>query len=179
MAFLSYGKPLAAQIDKKPILGGLGREQTLNKVVFLAHSSKDKACLRLVEEFFKSFDAGIYPDEGDKNLPVIPAHQTVQMLKGNIFTYPRLVILVSPNSKDSNWIPWELGLADGLKGVSKVALLPITPDPDGEEWALQEHLGLYPLIYLESVDGSMLWRVYDPKDKKAWKLKFWLHSNLT
>lgn len=179
MSFLTYSAPLNKQIDKRTALEGLGKiASNLNKIVFLSHSFRDKTHLKLVEEFFKNFDAGIFTDEGEKNLPTVPSPKTTQILKGNIYSYQRFIILVSPESQDLHWIPWELGLADGLKGVSKMALLPVTLDPDGEEWSLHGHLGLYPLIYSEKKDDSIIWRVYDPRDKKAWKLKFWLHSNI-
>ncbi len=181
MAFLSYGqiKTLAGQVDRVFVEGLAKRASVLDdtKIVFLAHSSMDEEYLKGVIKFFKDRDAPVYIDKGDKNLPVTPSPITAEILKNNINACPRFVVLVSLNSKNSKWIPWELGLADGLKRYDYVALLPITPSSDEEIWAQQEYLGLYPKIRYGQLGDyhSEVWMVFNPKTNSAWLLENWLN----
>ncbi len=44
---------------------------------------------------------------------------------------PKMVVLVSANTKESRWIPWELGLGDEAIKISNVALFPVVVDTTG------------------------------------------------
>jgi hypothetical protein len=143
--------------------------------VFLSHSSADDEHVDRVVLFFRDYDAMIYADNYDVTLPKPPNIATAATLKSRIAGTSRFVVLVSPNSRSSRWIPWELGIADGNKGVAPVAILPITPDGTEENWTLEEYFGLYPRIRLYD-DG---WFVLDPRDKKRWPLKDWLHTAIS
>ena len=146
------------------------------KDIFLAHSSKDNDWIVRVIGWFKRFRASVYVDVNDDELEQPPSTETAETLRKRVLSCPRFVILVSPNSYSSKWIPWELGIADGLKGVSYVALLPISPGGIMPGWASNEYLGLYPRIKKNDSDGD--WRVLDPRDNKSWKLSHWLHHEL-
>ncbi len=173
MAFLSY-----SEIRNK---ASLLQERTYNfskaasarGSVFLSHSSKDDDKVRGVFSFLKSFHVDVYVDDLDRRLPNPPSVETANILKAEIKNASRFVVLVSNNSKDSRWIPWELGLADGYKDVAPIAILPISPTGAEEEWAKTEYISLYPRIYEHSGE----WRVRDPSDGKYWLLKNWLTSS--
>jgi hypothetical protein len=92
------------------------------------------------------------------------------ILKKEIRDASRFIVLVSPNSRFSRWIPWELGLADGYKDVAPIATLPITQSGIEESWAKEEYFGLYPRIYQVGNE----WYVFDPRDGHPWKLATWL-----
>lgn len=142
------------------------------KDVFLSHSSSDDSSVPAVIAFFAKFGASVYADDFDKRLPNPPSPQTAQILRDEIKGCPRFVVLVTPNSRQSRWIPWELGLADGYKGVPPNALLPITPEGEVQNWVTAEYFGLYPRI----VHDNGEWKVFDPRDMKTWKLSIWLKS---
>lgn len=143
--------------------------------VFLSHSSADDEHVDRVVLFFRDFDAVVYADNYDKTLPKPPNVATAATLKHRIGDTSRFVVLVSPNSRSSRWIPWEIGIADGKKGVAPIAILPVTPDGVEEAWTVEEYFGLYPRIRLYE-DG---WFVLDPRDKQRWKIKDWLCTNVT
>lgn len=124
---------------------------------------------------FLSHGATVYADDFDKRLPDPPSVQTAEILKGEIKQHPRFVVLATTNSHTSRWIPWELGLSDGYKGVPPSAILPITQEGVIPEWYKSTYVQLYPRIV--NIDDA--WRVLDPRDNKHWPLRDWLHNNIS
>jgi len=175
MAFLTYSdiKRLSATISEERILKSAS-ETMAGKRVFLSYSSSDREHLVGIIKFLEGFNASVYIDAGDKSLPQIPSSETAEKLRRAIKNCPRFVVLVSPNSYASRWIPWELGLADGYKGTNLVALLPIAPISMEEAWVKQEYLGLYPRVVFTGSPGS--WIVLDPRDNRGWPLSNWLNN---
>src|SRR4051812_25708928 len=80
--------------------------------VFLSHSSLDKEALPKAIAFLKAFGANVYIDKVDKELPQNTSSETGKKLKQRIAECPKFIVLVTANSKNSRWIPWELGIAD-------------------------------------------------------------------
>lgn len=58
-------------------------------------------------------------------MPSQTSSETAQKLKQRINRSNKFVLLATPGSIRSIWIPWELGLADGVKGLNKIAILPL------------------------------------------------------
>jgi len=116
------------------------------KDIFLSHSHKDNHYVAGVIETLSGFHASVYADLNDATLPEKPSPTTARIIHVNIVSCRRTIILVSPESYDSKWIPWELGLSDGLRGVQYTAILPINQSGQEEIWAHREYIGLYPLI---------------------------------
>jgi len=114
--------------------------------VFLSHSSKDQEALPAVIGFLKQHGANVYIDKADKDLPAKTSPETGAKLKERIDECRKFIVLVSDNSKDSRWIPWELGIADEMKAMPNVALLPDTQNQSNDDWVDQEYLGLYSRI---------------------------------
>ena len=81
-------------------------------------------------------------------------------------------MLATPNSFSSRWIPWELGLADGFRGIPSNAVFPITPEGEVSAWVKSEYSNLYPKPV--SMDGAR--QVIDPRGSNAWPLLDWLHT---
>jgi hypothetical protein len=144
------------------------------KTVFLSHSSVDDAIVPAVISFFASFEASVYADDFDKRLPNPPSAITASILKSEIRKCPRFVVLTTPSSRTSRWIPWELGLADGYKGIPPNATLMFTPEGIVETWTKEQYFNLYPKI----VNDNWNWVVTDPRGSATWPLKQWLHTPL-
>lgn len=143
----------------------------IGKDVFLSYSSFDAHRISGVIDFLEDFDASVYIDKRDPLLPLAPSSSTASILYRRIMRTPRFILLVSPSSRQSRWIPWELGLAHGARSdVEDIAILPITPTFNENGWPLREYLGLYPFIGKENGE----WRVFDPRDNKYWRLADWL-----
>lgn len=142
------------------------------KKVFLSHSTADDAIVPAVIAFFASFGASVYADDFDKRLPNPPNTNTANILKSEIKKCPRFVVLATPNSRSSRWIPWELGLADGYKGVPPNAVFPATATGIIEPWTSEQYFNLYPKI----VNNNGNWFVTDPRATGMWPLRQWLDA---
>jgi hypothetical protein len=86
------------------------------------------------------------------------------------------VLLASNNSKDSRWVPWELGIADEHKGLRRVAILPAVDTISETAWTGWEYLGLYDRVIWGDLEGEKdrVWMVLDEKNMTANKLSTWL-----
>lgn len=175
--FLTYSD--LRSIDAKSVLNEasvLGRaESKYGKNTFLSHSSKDKKYLAAVITLLEEHGASVYVDDGDRRLPTPPSKVTAQVLRDTIRQLNRFIVFVTPNSKDSRWIPWELGLADGFKTPDNVAILPATESATDQQWANQEYLGLYSRIVWGQIKGSeACWIVWDHQENTALTLRKWI-----
>ena len=83
-----------------------------NKDTFLSHSSKDAEYLPGVINLLENHGASVYCDLGDNRLPDNPNPETAAILKNQIKVSRKLVVFITTNSKDSKWVPWELGIGD-------------------------------------------------------------------
>lgn len=175
MGFITYSQlreyKTTYLLDK--LVKTASKEEAINQA-FLSYSSKDKDHIEEIIGFFKSYDADIYIDRKDESLPNKPSHKTAAKLYESITKCPRFVVLISANSKESKWIPWELGVAHGKKDLGKIALLPIATFSEEDEWIEQEYLGLYPRVLFRKKDGKIIHKVFDPRDEKLWDFKTWL-----
>lgn len=149
----------------------LKRHESLEfKNVFLSHSSKDIDRITGVIRFLEQFGAYVYIDKIDEELPKVTNRETAEVLKKRIIDIPKFVVFVTPNSKESKWIPWELGLADGMKDIRNIAILPAAQYENEIQWTGREYLGIYPKIM--NYNGN--WIVYYPQDNKGLYLENWL-----
>lgn len=147
------------------------------KDTFLSHSSKDAEYLPGVIKLLQSHGASVYCDLEDDRMPENPDPETARIIKQQIRDSRRLVIFVTPNSKESKWVPWELGIGDALLSMPNVALLPVASTSGDQAWAKQEYLGLYRHIVWGKMknEPSSLWMVYDRRTNTADKLSDWFN----
>ena len=150
--------------------------QLLGSATFLSHSSKDKELVVGAIQVLEGHGAKVYIDEVDPEMPPYTSEETAGILKSRIRQTQRFVLLASANSKDSRWVPWELGVADGYKGLEKIALFPAAENTSERDWALWEYLGLYHRIVWGEMNGrpDPLWMVLDYKRFTAIPLRDWL-----
>lgn len=151
---------------------------TTDKNIFLSHSSKDEELLMGVMSVLQNHGGSIYIDSGDSRLPSTPSQETAKILRETIRKLDRFVLFVTTNSKDSNWIPWELGLSDAYKSHSNVALFPSTENNYNQSWSEQEYIGLYQRIVWGPDRGEKepCWIVYDHIKNNAQKLSSWIRG---
>ena len=123
----------------------------------------------------------MYIDKGDDRLPNPPSVETAKILKDTIKRLPRMVVFVTDNSKDSKWIPWELGLGDGAKTNYDIAIFPSAEKYYDTTWLEQEYLGLYRrIVWGKHVDYEKeIWMVCNCKENTATPLDKWLDTNST
>ncbi len=149
------------------------------KNVFLSYSSKDKELLPGVIKILENHNGKVYIDKGDNRLPVTTSVETAKILKDTIQKLPRMVVFVTTKSKDSKWIPWELGLGDGSKKNYDIAIFPSAENRYDESWTKQEYLGLYRrIVFGKYADyDKEIWMVCNCKENTATPLKDWLNVN--
>ncbi len=146
--------------------------------VFLSHSSKDIEALPEVIKFLESFGVKVYIDKNDKSLPSSTSPKTAGILKQRIKDSKKIIVLVSENSKESKWIPWELGLGDVMKTVDNIALLPLTNNSSKPSWPEQEYLGLYPRVALTRFKNQYIdqWIVVNHHEDTGIEISEWLRK---
>lgn len=154
------------------------RASTIPFDVFLSHSSKDEARILGVIQFLRDYGVNVYIDKLDDALPKKTSPQTGARLKQRIGECRKFIVLVSANSKESKWIPWELGIGDEKKTTKNIALLPAVESDQNVDWPDQEYMGLYPRIdygYLQG-QSAPVWMVRDPLRNVGVELKKWLNQ---
>jgi len=149
--------------------------------VFLSHSSLDKDVLPKAIGFLESYGAKVYIDKVDKELPKKTSVETGVKLKERISQCPKFIVLVTVNSKNSRWIPWELGIADEKKRLPNVAILPDAGNQTNVEWSEQEYLGLYHRIAFGNHQSypNPIWMVLDHHNNTGIELGAWLKRTPT
>ena len=120
--------------------------------------------------------AQVYVDEVDPEMPPYTNEGTAMLLKHRIRHSHRFVLLASKNSNESRWVLWELGVADGYKGLEQIALFPSSDSAHDMTWASWEYLGLYRRIVHGEMagGGAPLWMVLDSRANTATALSEWL-----
>lgn len=85
--------------------------------VFISHSRKDKAEAREVAEFITDLGLDIYFDEKDLSLQLadeVKDHaKVVKCIQDGIEHSTHLLGVVTENTKESWWVPYEIGYATG------------------------------------------------------------------
>lgn len=154
------------------------RDRAPEGSTFLSHSSKDDELVVGATLILEGHGAHVYTDEVDPEMPPYTTDETADLLKKRIKQTKKFVLLVTKNSKESKWVPWELGVADGYKGLSKIALFPSADSATDTTWAESEYLGLYRRIVWGTMIGhtGSLWMVLNHKTNTATPLRRWLTS---
>ena len=138
-------------------------------IVFLSHSHRDKDLVNGIRKWFHDKGINVYIDWLDETLPSTVSQLTAVKIKNKIYETNVFILVCTENSKDSRWVPWELGLGDALKGMDKVAILPVADDYGN--YAGSEYLGAYSRI--EIGDRNEL-GVFKPGENTGVTLKSWI-----
>lgn len=143
---------------------------------FLSHSSKDEDLVTGAIRILEGHGARVYIDKKDPELPPYTNKDTAATLRRRIEQTRKFVLLASKNSKESKWVPWELGIADGYKGNSRIALFPAVDSKNEKAWTSWEYLGLYDRIVWGKIRGKPKseWLVLDEVENSALPLGEWL-----
>jgi hypothetical protein len=143
--------------------------------IFLSHAYKDKAHIQRMVDFLEMFDLSVYVDwlcspELDRSKVT---KDTAATIRRSMESCSAMLFATSDTAVKSIWMPWELGLFDGVKG--RVAIIPITPAKVyNNTYAGQEYLGLYPFVTRQnsSKGTDTLW-VHTASDTYI-SLRMWL-----
>lgn len=150
--------------------------QVPDGTTFLSHSSQDADLTLGAMQVLKNHGATVYVDEIDPSMPPYTSSETAAKLKNRIRVCKKFVLLATPNSNSSKWVPWELGISDGYKSLSNIAIFPSSDDSSNKSWASWEYLGLYDKIVWGDLQGhpEKVWMVLDVRANTATELSRWL-----
>lgn len=148
------------------------------RTVFLSHSHQDNDIVLSIIEFLLTLDTYVYVDWLDPTMPHVTSAETARKIKERIVQCERFIVLLSENSKESKWVPWELGVADAKKDNSKISIFPIkrssyTSDSNFDGL---EYMELYQKIKIgvSNDTGAETPIVLQPRATKGYTLQYWL-----
>jgi hypothetical protein len=124
--------------------------------IFLSHSIQDAQVIYGLKLELEGQGYSVYVDwVDDKELNRSKVDKsTARLIRKRIKNCKCFIYAASEASKESNWMQWELGFADGAK-KGKVAILPIEDTfMHDKNFYKYEYLGLYP--YIDKAIG-ILW----------------------
>ena len=110
--------------------------------------------------FLKTLKADVYIDWLDQEMPQKTSPETAKKLKEKIREHDKFVMLATKNSKESKWVPWELGFADEVKGMQNIAVLPVSASSASYEGT--EFVGIYPVIRKSFASDDWIVKCEDP-----------------
>ena len=145
--------------------------------IFLSHSSAEPEELLLgIKLLLEDEGFSVYVDKySDPQLePDRVSRDTADILRLRMGNSKILLYVHSVFSRESRWMPWELGYFDGLKG--KVGVIPVTKNQE-ETFKGEEYLSLYPYVDTEKLarsDVVYLWISESPS--KYTRLDLWVRG---
>jgi hypothetical protein len=145
---------------------------------FLSHSSKDEKELPGVVRILSNHGANVYIDKKDDELPPHTSRETAKILRTRINSCKKFVLFATVISKDSKWMPWELGISDGYKTPVNVAIFPGTESKHDGNWSEREYLGIYDRVVWGKLEGveKEIWMVWNQEKNTATELSRWLQQ---
>lgn len=140
---------------------------SIETVVFLSHKHNEKEKLNEIVVLLRDHGAYVYVDWLDQSMPANTSPKTARKLKERIQESNKFILLASEGAINSKWCNWELGLGDGYKRLSNIALFPLRDT--GKEYSGSEYLEIYPHI---EEDGGIFF-VKDTNGNRS-RLREWL-----
>jgi len=138
--------------------------------IFLSHRHNDEKVVLAIKGYLYDQGIEVYIDWLDPSMPKITNADTAKNLKDRLREAKRFILLATDNSLQSIWIPWELGLADGIKGMESIAIMPITKDP--YNWKEREYYRIYNTLKIGESGGL---EIFYPNNIKGIPLRDWIN----
>lgn len=132
--------------------------------VFLSHSTMDRAVVDQVRDQLKALRYRVCVDYEalPKVRPENVTRQTADALLAAMRECSSLIYVLSANSANSHWMPWELGFFDGARG--RVFIWPV--DGEAESYAKDcRYVNLYPTIPAEGRKDFL--QKYLPQERRS------------
>lgn len=180
MAYFNVNSNMARALVRPAVLNESLRtfsaSSSQQRQVFLSYRHSDKYYIHEIVTFLKNLGVPIYVDYLDENLSQSKMEEVAGIIRKQIGKSSKFIQVVSPNSSESKWLPWEIGVGDGVLGTKNAILMPVTINNGYNPYA--EHLSIYGHIdKVYSTDRTIYdWAVIYPDDTKNIWLKKWLQS---
>jgi len=142
------------------------------KTIFISHSNKDKSIVEGLINYLASFGIKLYVDWNDTGMPRITDRTTAERIKTKISENTFFLILATENAMLSRWVPWEIGVADQMKTIGNIAIIPVVHNND-TEFKGNEYLRLYKRITLDEMFGNRV-KLYEANAHQGKNVADWL-----
>src|SRR5262245_20348575 len=126
--------------------------------IFLSHAAKDSERVDQVRDALIRAKYRVYSDRhDDKEYDHSKVDQeTAELLRRRMRRCKMLLFVVTANSRESAWMPWELGFFDAARGT--IVVYPV--DEAAERAAKQqEYLALYDIVAPGSIEAAVAARI--------------------
>lgn len=96
--------------------------------VFISHQKNDSDAARAIADYLQDAGIDVYFDQYDSSISRSDPQSVVSAIKRGIENSSHMLVLFSPNTYGSMWVPWEIGYAYNspvtlgvlrMKGVAK------------------------------------------------------------
>jgi hypothetical protein len=138
--------------------------------VFLSHSHHDADIVENVGTWLSNLGVQLWVDWKDGTMPQSTNRETALRIKREIDSCGKMILLATSKGLSSRWVPWELGVADGVNGTDSVLIFPLKDQ--NMSFPGQEYVGIYPYIYRDANGPAVIF----PSGRKAIWLKDWLEE---
>ncbi len=177
MAYVTLGqlRSIPIQLEKSAALLREARANVLAEV-FLSHSHLDDQDLARVVTLLEQSGVQVRLDQTETLLFGLSGTEAAPIIRDSIQSCPKLVVALTKHIVGSRWIPWEIGLADGLHGINNVALFPLLAPSVKDVPVEKEYLDLYPAIEWVKLNNqpTTQYCVRVPGTQTYWTLQQWL-----
>lgn len=82
-----------------------------NPRVFISHQKKNSDVARIIADYLEEAGIDIYFDQYDGKIDRSNPESVVSAIQYGIHNSTHMLVLFSPNTFDSMWVPWEIGYA--------------------------------------------------------------------
>ncbi|OUO77839.1 toll/interleukin-1 receptor domain-containing protein [Bacteroides sp. An269] len=84
----------------------------LNSIcIFISHQKKDSSDAKKIADYLMVAELDVYFDEYDQNIDRSNPYSVVNAIKVGLKRSTHLLCIISQNSLESKWVPWEIGYA--------------------------------------------------------------------
>lgn len=111
--------------------GGLPKPTLEKPRIFISHQKNDSNAAKAIADYLQDAGIDVYFDQYDSSINRSDPLSVVDAIKRGIQNSSHMLVLFSPNTFESMWVPWEIGYAYNsvvalhvvrLKGVEKEKL---------------------------------------------------------
>jgi len=127
--------------------------------VFLSHSHADEKRVRGLINLLAKLGIKLYVDWLDHTMPKHTTRETASKIKAQIKSNDVFMLLATTSALASRWVPWEVGVADSIKPLDTIVVVPVA-DKSGR-FEGNEYLQLYKRLVI-ATDGHPA--IFNPGD---------------
>lgn len=109
--------------------------------VFISHQKKDSDVARKIADYLEEAGVDIYFDQYDNTIDRSNPESVVKAIKYGIENSTHMLVVFSPNTTGSMWVPWEIGYA--YNSIVTLGVLRIKGVPKNE---LPEYLRVVKVV---------------------------------